>query len=119
MAERKKIGLRDVRALAPKEKIWDSVVLGFHARRQSSDAVAYMLTYRTAEGRRRWLTIGRHGAPWTPDTARAKAQELLGSVVSGPDPQMQRQTTLAAPNVSDLCDRYVVDAEAGRLLTRR
>jgi hypothetical protein len=45
-----------------------------------------MLVYRTREGRQRWHTIGRHGSAWTPETARAEAQRLLGPVVAGANP---------------------------------
>src|ERR1700756_3982310 len=64
--ERKRIGLREVRSLRPGEIVWDATVAGFAARRQKGDAVAYVLKYRTAEGRQRWHTIGRHGAPGRP-----------------------------------------------------
>ena len=50
----------------------------------------YALKYRTGEGRQRWHTIGRHGAPWTPDTARNEAQRLLTEVVQGKDPAAQK-----------------------------
>lgn len=79
MRQRKRIGLREVRALKPGEQVWDAAVPGFHARRQK-DAVAYVLFYRTPEGRQRWHTIGRHGAPWTPEAAREEAQRLLGEI---------------------------------------
>jgi integrase len=115
----RKIGLRDVRALTPGQVIWDSGVVGFGARRQKTDAVSYVLIYRTQEGRQRWHTIGRHGAPWTPDTARAEAQRLLGSVVTGGDPAAAKKTKRHAATVSALCDQYLADALAGRLLTRR
>ena len=78
MAERKRIGLREVRALGPGAELWDSAVSGFGARRQVGTAVSYVLMYRTREGRQRRFTIGRHGAPWTPDTAREEARRLLG-----------------------------------------
>ena len=118
-ANRKRIGLREVRALAPGETIWDAAVPAFGARRQKSAAVAYVLFYRTAEGRQRWYTIGRHGAPWTPESARDKARELLGAIVAGADPLAEKQTVRKAANVAELCDLYLADAEAGRLLTRR
>ena len=86
MSARNWIGLRDVRALKPGEMVWDTAVSGFGARRQWGAAIAYILKYRTSEGRQRWHTIGRHGAPWTPETARAKAQELLGEVAKDRDP---------------------------------
>ena len=70
----KRIGLREIRALAPSQTIWDAAVPGFGARRQRGEAIAYVLKFRTAEGRQRWHTIGRHGAPWTPETAREEAR---------------------------------------------
>jgi integrase len=114
-----KIGLRDVRALQPQQTIWDSSVAGFGARRQRSEVVSYLLIYRTHEGRQRWHTIGRHGSPWTPETARAEAQRLLGLVVGGDDPAAAKRAKRHAATVSELCDLYLIDAEAGRLLTRR
>ena len=115
----RKIGLREVRALKSGEIIWDAAVVGFGVRRQRSEAVSYVLIYRTHEGRQRWHRIGRHGSPWTPDTARAEAQRLLGNVVTGADPAAIKKAKRQAANVSELCDLYFTDAEAGRLLTRR
>jgi hypothetical protein len=80
------IGLKNVRALQPGQIIWDDKVAGFGARRQKGPAVAYVLFYRTKEGRQRWHTIGKHGSPWTPDSARNEARRVLGAVVSGDDP---------------------------------
>src|SRR4051812_16327415 len=114
----RKIGLREIRALKSGQVIWDSGVAGFGARRQRSAAVSYVLIYRTQEGRQRWHTIGRHGSPWTPDSARAEAQRLLGSVVTGGDPAAAKKAKRHAITIADLCDDYLVDAEAGRLLTR-
>jgi Arm DNA-binding domain len=76
MTDRKRIGLRDVRALGPNQEVWDAAVPGFGARRQKSDVISYVLMYRTGEGRQRRFTIGRHGAPWTPDMARDEAIRL-------------------------------------------
>jgi integrase len=118
MGERK-IGLREVRALKPRQTIWDAAVVGFGARRQRSEAVSYVLIYRTKEGRQRWHTIGRHGSPWTPDTARTEALRLLGRVVDGADPAAVKQSGRQAATLTELCDLYLADAEAGRLLTRR
>src|SRR5580700_1402675 len=117
MAERR-IGLREVRALKPGQTVWDAGVSGFAARRQKGEAVAYVLKYRTAVGRQRWLTIGRHGAPWTPDTAREKAKELLGEVAKERDPAAEKQAKRHALTIAELCDAYMVDAEAGRVLKR-
>jgi integrase len=118
MSQRKRIGLREVRALGPGERIWDTAVTGFAVRRQKSEAVTYLVKYRTADGRQRWQTIGRHGSPWTPETARDKARELLGEVVKGFDPAGAKRAARKAITVAELCDAYFADAEAGRVLTR-
>jgi len=117
MGQRKRIGLREVRALQPGEIAWDAAVAGFGARRQR-EAIAYILKYRTTDGRQRWHTIGRHGAPWTPDTARVEAQRLLGEVVKGVDPTGEKHGARHALTVSELSRRYLAEAEAGRVLVR-
>ncbi len=119
MAYRKRLGLKEVRGLQEGQLVWDSVIPGFGARRQRSPAIAYVLLYRTREGRQRWHTIGRHGAPWTPDTAREEARRLLGEVVQGLDPASAKKAARTAITVAELCDQYFADAEAGRVLTRR
>ncbi len=119
MDNRKRIGLREVRALQPDTLIWDTAVTGFGARRQRGDAVTYFVKYRTKEGRQRWHKIGRHGSPWTPDMARDEAVRVLGSVIAGGDPAAERRAAREAKTVAELCDTYMADAEAGRLLTRR
>jgi integrase len=116
---RRRIGLREVRALAAGETIWDSAVIGFGARRQKGATVSYFVKYRTREGRQRWETIGRHGSPWTPETARERALQVLGDVAKGGDPATEKRAARRANTVAELCDLYIADAEAGRLLTRR
>jgi integrase len=117
-SERKRIGLREVRVLAEHSDVWDTAVAGFGARRQQGDAVAYVVLYRTAEGRQRRYTIGRHGAPWTPDTARDEARRILTEAADGADPAAVKKAKRHAKTVGDLCTLYLADAEAGRLLTR-
>jgi integrase len=119
MTDKQRMGLRQIRALKSGKTIWDASLAGFGARRQHSNAVSYVLFYRTKEGRQRWYTIGRHGAPWTPDTARDEARRLLGEVAAGADPAADKQATRKAHTVSELCGMYLEDAEAGRLMTRR
>src|SRR5712691_11783408 len=118
MVERKRIGLREARALGPGEIIWDAAVAGFHARRQKGPAVTYAVFYRTKQGRQRWHKIGRHGAPWTPDKAREEAVRILGGVADGADPAAEKRAIRAANTVAELCDQYLADAETGRVLTR-
>ena len=116
------ITLRDIFSLAPNTTAWDEgkgAVAGFGARRQRSAAVSYVLKYRLADGRQRWHTIGRHGAPWTPDMARAEGRRILGEVAKGGDPSAEKQETRKAATIGELCDGYREAAEAGRILTRR
>jgi integrase len=119
MATKQRIGLRQVRALKPGTTIWDPSLSGFGARRQKGNSIAYVLFYRTHEGRQRWFTIGRHGAPWTPETAREEAKRLLGEVARHADPAADKRAKRNAKTVAELCDAYLADAQGGRLLTRR
>jgi hypothetical protein len=96
-----------------------SLSSGLPQRRQKSESVAYILLYRTQNGRSRWHTIGRHGSPWTPETAREEAKRLLGEVAVGGDPARNKKTARHASTVAEVCDLYLADAEAGKLLTRR
>ena len=114
--------IKTIAAIPPGKTLWDDgkgSVAGFGARRQSGNAVAYVLKYRTADGRQRWHTIGRHGAPWTPDAARSEAKRILGEVTKGSDPAQEKQEGGKAATVAELCDQYLADARAGRLITRR
>src|SRR5215469_614279 len=77
------ISIRSVDALAPGSTIWDTTVRGFGVRRQRRDAV-YILKHRV-DGKQRFVTIGRHGSPWTPETARKEALRILANgTVSAP-----------------------------------
>jgi integrase len=77
--------------LPPSSQLWDAAVKGFGARRQRSD-VFYLLRYRL-QGVQRYVTIGRHGSPWTPDTARKEARRLLGLIAAGTDPAQANRPT--------------------------
>jgi integrase len=118
-----KIGLREIRALAPNTQIFDAgpgAVPAFGARRRGGSAVSYFVMFRTDEGRQRLYTIGQHGAPWTPDSAREKALAVLSDVkLKGGDPSATKRARREAATVAELCDAYWADAESGRLLTRR
>ena len=105
--------LKTIGAIQPGSTVWDDgkgAVPGFGARRQKGAAVSYVLKYRTADGRQRWQTIGRHGAPWTPDTARAEARRILAEVAKGSDPAGVKQGARKAPTVADLCREYFAKA---------
>lgn len=92
--------------------LWDSEIKGFGVRARCGGAKTYILHYRAGNGRNaplRKLTIGRHGSPWTPQTARVKAKRLLGLVASGEDPAIVRSAERRAMTVADLCDLYLAE----------
>jgi integrase len=64
--------------------LWCSQCVGFGARRQTK-GIFFYCRYRQ-QGRQIMHSIGRLGAPWTPETARNEARRLLGIVASGVDP---------------------------------
>jgi integrase len=114
-----RIGLRDVKALPSGSEIRDTEVKGFTARRQKGTQVTYCLYYRTKDGRQRRYTIGIHGSPFTPEMARDKARALLVEVKEGADPAAEKKEARDAATVAELCDDYLSDLEAGRIITRR
>ena len=85
--------------------LWDQAVRGFGVRRQSRDPV-FVLKARV-NGRQRFLTIGRHGSPWTVDTARNEAKRLLGEIAGGRDPAERRADERSAPTVCQLADDFL------------
>src|SRR5262245_64128664 len=105
------ITVRTVQGLKPGETIWDAghreAVKGFGVRRQRGQAV-YVIKYRIF-GRQRFVTIGRHGSPWTPDKARREAKRLLGDVADGKDPQAEKVEgkAKAGEKVGKVADTYV------------
>jgi integrase len=87
--------------------VWDTDVRGFGVRRQQGDA-SYVLKVRVGT-RQRFLTIGRHGATWTPETARREARRLLGEIAAGRDPADARAARKHSPNFNEFADRYVAE----------
>jgi integrase len=109
------IAVRTVQALKPGGTIWDAghreAVKGFGVRRQRGDPV-YVIKYRVF-GRQRFVTIGRHGSPWTPDKARREAKRLLGLVAEGKDPQAEKieARAKAADTLGRVADDYLKHAK--------
>ena len=90
---------------------WDTGISGFGLRVQPSGERVYILKYRFA-GRQRFVTIGRHGSPWTPDGARAEAKRLLGEVARGVDPAEKRSADRKAITFGELCNVYLAEGVA-------
>lgn len=89
--------------------LWDDSIKGFGAKRTKAGAVSYVLQFRMGgrESKTRRYTIGSHGSPWTPATARAEAERLAILIAQGIDlgeaeRQRRRESVdLAFDNYSD------------------
>ena len=106
-----KITKRIVDRVSPASRdvlIWDLDVKGFGLRCRPSGAKYYVLKMRVG-GRQRWITIGRHGSPWTPDGARTEALRLLGLKAGGKDPASDRDRQKGVITVAELGARFLDD----------
>lgn len=86
-----KISKRSIDALRPNASnqfLWDTDLKGFGAKITPAGAISYVLQFRMGgrEASTRRYTIGAHGSPWTPTTARAEAERLLLLIGQGVDP---------------------------------
>ncbi len=54
--------------------IWDSELIGFGLRIYPSGRKAFLVTYRTGDGRKRFFSLCTHGRDMTPDEARRKCR---------------------------------------------
>jgi hypothetical protein len=78
-------------------------------------AKSYAVGYRVGSGPgapKRRLTIGKHGSPWTPETARAAAKRLLAEVAAGCDPAAARQEDRKSLAFNELIDLYLAEGVA-------
>lgn len=68
--------------------VWDEGIKGFGAKFSRSGAISYVLQFRMGgrETSARRYTIGSHGSPWTPVTAREEAVRLRLLIAQGIDP---------------------------------
>src|SRR5215471_17180369 len=85
--------------------IWDDDPIGFGVRCRGNGK-HYFVKLRVGN-RQRWIKIGRHGSPWTPDTARTEAKRLLGVKAAGNDPTLERERAKNAATVEDLGKRFM------------
>lgn len=106
-----KITKRAVESLTPncgQPVLWDSEIKGFGVRCRPSGAKFYVVKTRIG-GRQRWLTIGRHGSPWTPEAARREALRVLGLKAAGQDPATLRDRQKGAITLAELGARFLTE----------
>jgi hypothetical protein len=92
----------------PDKVLWDTELKGFGVRCRRAGVKHYVLKMRIG-ARQRWLTIGRHGSPWTPDQARDEALRLLGLKAAGKDPASERDYQKGVITVAELGSRFLID----------
>ena len=118
---RGKITKRSIDALISNELdgiLWDDSIKGFGAKRTKAGTVTYVLQFRMGgrESKTRRYTIGGHGSPWTPVTARAEAERLSILVAQNIDPgEADRQRRREAVDLAfdNYADRFA-DACVGK-----
>ena len=98
--------------------IWDTQIKGFGVRVGASGSKTFVIQYANDEGRLRRMKIGRYGV-MTVEQARDEAKVKLGMVAAGADPAQERADARKQPTVSELCDWYLIEARAGRILGRK
>jgi integrase len=98
--------------------VWDRELRGFGVQVMPSGLKSFVIQYRTVEGRLRRSVIGRFGL-MTVEEARHLAHEKLVAVSKGVDPAVAEAEDTGRITVAELCDWYLTEAEAGRILGRR
>ncbi len=106
--------------------VWDENLKGFGIKIQPTGAASYVYQYRMGgrEAVTRRYTIGRHGSPWTPASARVEAERLAIQVALGTDPaeaNKQRRRIAVDLAFSNYADRFVrsCTGQGWRSLARR
>ena len=88
--------------------VWDSDVRGFGVKITPKGTKSYFVYYRTASGKQRRPSIGKHGQ-LTVDQARKIAQQWLAEVALGKDVSAVKQSNRKAETIEDLAKRYITD----------
>lgn len=86
--------------------LWDRELKGFGLLVLPSGVKSYLYNYRTPEGARRRITIGKHG-DWTAAEAREKAEDYRDAVKHGLDPLGQQQSARQTATLSEVLDDYL------------
>lgn len=96
---------------AGETRVWDTDLKGFFLRVYPTGRRVYALKYRLGPLQRIY-TLGVHGSPFTPESARDAAENALRRVAVGEDPATEKKAAREALTVSALIDRYLEDGPA-------
>ena len=125
MAGTGRLTKRTVDAAVPRASryiVWCGELHGFGLRVEPTGKKTFLIRYRAGGGRSgtlRQATVGRYGTI-TVEEARATARRLLGAAASGGDPLGDRKKARqAGVTVGEICDWYITEATAGRILGRK
>ncbi|MEP1539179.1 MAG: tyrosine-type recombinase/integrase [Paracoccaceae bacterium] len=89
---------------------WDIAMKSFGIRIKPNGSKSYIIQYRNRNtGRSRRMTIGQHGPLFTLNQAREIARGLLSDAARGADPVAEKKAMRAAPTMSELADRYLLE----------
>ena len=95
--------------------VWCGELKGFGVFVLPSGTRTYFVDYRNANNVRRRMKLGRHGQI-TAEQARTLAIQALAEVSKGNDPLENRNSARKAISVKELCELYIAELEAGRIL---
>ena len=98
--------------------LWDKELRGFGIKVEAGGTKSFVLQYRNSEQRKRRLVLGRYGV-MTLEEARSEARIKLGEVARGTDPADEKRAIRDGATVGQVCDWYLCEAEAGRILGRK
>ena len=122
MSEHKKLTKRVIDACQPTKGktlfVWDGELRGFGCKIEGAGTKSFVLQYRNAEGRKRRIVLGRYGV-LTVEQARDDARIKLGEITKGGDPADDKREARDGLTVGAVCDWYLTEAAAGRLLGRK
>ncbi len=97
--------------------LWCGELRGFGLRVKPSGVKTFLIQYRNAHGHTRRYALGQYGR-LTVEQARKQAKIKLAEVAQGRDPSAARKSARHIQTVAELCDAYLLDARAGRVLHR-
>jgi len=96
---------------AGETRLWDTGLKGYFLRVYPSGRRVYALKYRMGPSQR-IFTIGVHGSPYNPETARDAAETALRRIADGEDPATEKKEARQALTVTALIDRYIEEGPA-------